>query len=161
MCHWHGFLLGFCYESIEVAGVLNPKWQGSSVSTDVQYWMIYDYLLDGMRFFLVLYLVCWSYLLGFIFAFIYLFFINWITCAGHWVLLLLLNTTAIFIQLLFATEILYYRKRQEENLLEGVKDWQDGVFWATHYWRFYNILWKWVLWHVETARWRKQDNRWT
>lgn len=58
-----GYLLGFCSsvklycESIKVAGVLNPKWQGSSVSKVLQYGMIYDYLLDGMLF-EVLFFVC-------------------------------------------------------------------------------------------------------
>jgi hypothetical protein len=73
-----GYLLGFfvhlssfiACESIKFAGVLNPKWQGSSISTILKYRVIYDYLLDGMLFY-VLYFVSWSYLLGFILTFLY------------------------------------------------------------------------------------------
>lgn len=50
-----------------------------------------------------------------------------------------INIDYIFIWLLFATELLYHRKRQAEDILEGVKDWQVGEFWAKNLWRFYNI----------------------
>lgn len=67
----------------------------------------------------------------------------------------------LLMRVLFATEFLYDRKRQKQNLLEGVKDWQIGSIWVKHSWRSCNIFGWWVLRPSKTNTWRKQINGWT
>lgn len=53
-----------------------------------------------------------------------------------------------------ATELLHDWMGQEQNLLEGFKDWQIRALWTQHYWRLCDIFRNGMPWSLE------EDTRW-